>query len=480
MTTLTDPDHTALRNDAVGVPGIIFFVLSAQAPLTGIVGAAGLAVALGNGAGAPGAYLAVGLVIILFSVGFTTMTRHVDTRGGFSALVRAGLGDNVAPLATWLALLTYNVIQAAMYGLFGATAAVLIEQYAGVSVPWWVVVGLTVVVVLVVGMRNIETGARVVAVLVTAEIAILVALMLAVVLSGAAPEGFDLAASFSPSAISAGAPGIAIIFAIASLIGFESTAIYADEAKDPHRTIPRATYAAVTIIATFFALMMFVLVSYYGAGAAQGAALETISTDPALFVLAPMTDMFGSGAADVTAVLLCTSLFAGLLAFHNVVNRYLHSMATHRELPIGLARTTRQQAPAVAGVVQTVVVLLIMAPFAITGQDPVLALFGWLSGQAVAALIVLYILTTVAIIVYFRRNRTLGSTWSTLVAPGIALICLVGELVLIVTNFETLTGDGTTTKLVLLASVPVVAVAGWGLSTATRRRVAQPADEFAN
>lgn len=480
MTTTTGSHTTALRNDAVGVPGIIFFVLSAQAPLTGIVGAAGLAVALGNGAGAPGAYLAVGLVIILFSVGFTTMTRHVDTRGGFYALVRAGLGNNVAPLASWLALLTYNTVQAAMYGLFGATAAGLIEQYAGISVPWWCVVGLTVAVVLVVGMRNIETGARVMAVLVTAEVAILLALMLGVIVTGAVPEGFDLAASFSPGAVIAGAPGIAVIFAIASLIGFESTAIYADEAKDAHTTVPRATYAAVTMIATFFALMMFVLVSYYGASAAQGAAFETLATDPAEFVLEPMTAVLGSWAAQVTAVLLCTSLFAGLLAFHNVVNRYLHSMATHRDLPAGLARTNRHQAPAVAGLVQTVAVLLIMAPFVITGQDPVLALFGWLSGQAVAALIGLYILTSIAIIVYFRRHRALGSTWSTLVAPSIALACLIGELALVVANFETLTGGGTITQVVLLASVPVVAVAGWVLSTSTRRVVAVPAVEFSD
>ncbi|MDQ4111760.1 MAG: APC family permease [Actinomycetota bacterium] len=480
MTTTTGSRTTALRNDVVGVPGIIFFVISAQAPLTGIVGAAGLAVALGNGAGAPGAYLAVGLVIILFSVGFTTMTRHVDTRGGFYALVRAGLGRNVAPLASWLALLTYNAIQAAMYGLFGATAADLLEQYVGISVPWWGVVGLTVAAVLAVGMRNIETGARVMAVLVTAEIAILIALMVGVIATGAAPEGFDLAASFSPRAVLAGAPGVAIIFAIASLIGFESTAIYADEAKDAQRTVPRATYAAVTMIAAFFALMMFVLVSYYGAGAAQGAALETLATDPAEFVLAPMTALLGSWAAEVTAVLLCTSLFAGLLAFHNVVNRYLHSMATHRDLPAGLARTNRHQAPAAAGLVQTVVVLFIMAPFVITGQDPVLALFGWLSGQAVAALMVLYILTSIAIIAYFRRHRALGSTWSTLVAPSIALTCLIGELVLIVTNFETLTGGGTATQLVLLASVPLVAVAGWTISISTRGDAAVPAVELAD
>ena len=56
------PANTRLRKNAVGVIGILFFVLSAQAPLTGIAGATPLSVGIGNGAGAPGAYLLVRIV----------------------------------------------------------------------------------------------------------------------------------------------------------------------------------------------------------------------------------------------------------------------------------------------------------------------------------------------------------------------------------------------------------------------------------
>lgn len=45
-------DHTALRPGALGVAGIVFLVLAAVAPLTGVVVVAALAIALGNG-GAP-------------------------------------------------------------------------------------------------------------------------------------------------------------------------------------------------------------------------------------------------------------------------------------------------------------------------------------------------------------------------------------------------------------------------------------------
>src|SRR5918997_6411367 len=91
-------DHRQLKRGAIGVVGILFFVLSAQAPLTGIGGALPLAVALGNGAGAPAAYLVVGLIIVIFAVGFIAMSRHVTAEGAFGAYIGRGLGRRLAPV----------------------------------------------------------------------------------------------------------------------------------------------------------------------------------------------------------------------------------------------------------------------------------------------------------------------------------------------------------------------------------------------
>ena len=54
------------------------------------------------------------------------------------------------------------------------------------------------------------------------------------------------------------------MFAVASMFGFESTAIYSAEAKDAHRTVARATYLSVGVIAVFFSFISWMLVSYYG------------------------------------------------------------------------------------------------------------------------------------------------------------------------------------------------------------------------
>ncbi|MCS5735687.1 APC family permease [Herbiconiux daphne] len=460
--TITEPRTTALRKNAVGVPGILFFVFSAQAPLTGIVGAAGLAVALGNGAGAPGAYLIVGLIIVLFAVGFTTISRHIDTRGGFFAIVDAGLGRSFGVGGSYLAMLSYNTIQAAMYGLLGGTLSGIFPV-----VPWWVFSLAAIVLVWGLGSRGIELGARVLAVLVITEVVLLLVFAV-IVLVTTGFAGLDVGASFSPAAILAGAPGIAILFAIASMFGFESTAIYSGEAKDPQRTVPRATYISVIAIAVFFAFVMWMLIAYYGADSAQDAALATLTTDPARFVLEPLTAVLGGWAAPVAQVLLCTSLLAGVLAFHNMVTRYFHALSERGNLPRSLAHTNRQHAPATAALTQSIVVTVLVLPFALLGLDPLTTLFAWFSGLAVAALVVLYVISSIAVIVFFRRHRLVESPWRTLVAPIVSTVLMLGELFLIITNFGTLTGSDPLTGWIMLGSIPVVFLIGFVSARAGR------------
>lgn len=461
---------TALRAGSIGVLGILFFVLSAQAPLTGIVGAAPLAAALGNGAGAPGAYLVVGIVIVIFAVGFVAMSRKVQANGAFYAYITAAFGRRTGTGAAWLALLAYSTVQAAMYGLYGAAFSGLLAS-AGVTVPWWLLAVATMAGVQVLGSKNIELGARVLAFLVGLEVAILLLFGFTVLLKGGGPEGLNMAASFSPEAIATGAPGVAIMFAVASMFGFESTAIYSGEAKDPHRTVARATYLSVGIIAVFFAFITWMLVSFYGPSHvidAAGAALE--SGDATSFVIGPLVELFGPWAGVTAGILLVTSLLAGVIAFHNGINRYLHSLALRGSLPAVLARTNKHSAPASAAWAQTAVAVLLVAPFAVLGMDPVLTLFSWFSGLAVAALLVLYMLCSLAVVAFFRRERVPGQLWQTLIAPAVASLLLAWVLYLVVSNFTALIGGSAETAAGLLVAVPVMFLSGVLAEMAVEKR----------
>ena len=79
--TSTEATDSQLRRNRLGVVGIVFFVVAAAAPLVGMTGAVPVAIVAGNGAGAPGAYLFVGITLLLFSVGYATMSAHVTNTG---------------------------------------------------------------------------------------------------------------------------------------------------------------------------------------------------------------------------------------------------------------------------------------------------------------------------------------------------------------------------------------------------------------
>ncbi|MFD8305122.1 APC family permease [Streptomyces sp. NPDC059690] len=468
------PTSAALKPNALGVLGILFFVLSGQAPLTGIAGAAPISVAIGNGSGTPAAYVVAGAVILLFSVGFVAMGRHVVDAGAFYTYIGAGLGRTAGAGSASVALFAYCVIQAAMYGLYGSIVSGLVAAHTGIHLGWWVHALVTMAVVQALGAAGIEMGAKILAVFVLAEFSILLVFALVTLFKGGGPEGLGAADSFSTSAALQGAPGVAVMFAVASMFGFEATAIYGEEAREPKKTVPRATYLSVIVVTGFFALTSWMLISAYGASHAPGAAGKALAAgDSAGFVFAPIADQFGGWVNDVLPILLATSLFAGILTFHNSANRYLFSLSRDGQLPAGLCRLNPRHSPWIAGCVQTLIAAVLVVPFALAGKDPVLTLFSWFSGLAVLAMMLLYLLTSVSVVVYFRRRPTDSRTWNTLVAPVLGALGLAGAIWLILANFTTLIGGETSTAVWLVLTVPVVMALGV-LNERIRRRRAAP------
>jgi len=259
--------ETSLRTGRLGTLGIVFFVVAAAAPLVGMTGAVPFAIVAGNGAGAPGAYLAVGITLLVFSVGYAAMSHRVTNTGAFFAFVGRGLGIAPGVGSAFVSLVAYLAVQLAIYGFFGAVMAGQMKDKLGVDWPWWGWVLLAWAVVLVLSLLSVDVGAKVLGVLMVVEIASLLVLAVAVLVKGG-PQGNDLGASFSPGAIFrggfTGGAGIALAFAFASFIGFEATAIYGEESRDPKRTVPRATYLAVGAITVLFALTSYGIVTGLG------------------------------------------------------------------------------------------------------------------------------------------------------------------------------------------------------------------------
>ena len=122
-----------LKRNAVGTAGIVFFVVAAAAPLAATLGASPLVFGA-TGVGGPGAYLAATLVLLLFAVGYATMSRYVTSAGGFAAYISRGLGRPWGLAAAFVALLAYNAMLAGIFGQLGAFAHDILRDRHGLIV----------------------------------------------------------------------------------------------------------------------------------------------------------------------------------------------------------------------------------------------------------------------------------------------------------------------------------------------------------
>jgi amino acid transporter len=443
MSTSVDKKGAGLSKGRLGVFGIVFFVVAASAPMAGMTGTVPVAAVLGNGAAVPGAFVFVGIILLLFSVGFTAMSHKVTNAGAFFAYVGKALGVNMGVASSFVSSLAYMTVQFCIYGFFGAIMSGTFASL-GLDLPWyvWFLVGWALVTLL--SLMRVDVGAKFLGVLTSLEVLSMLVVAIAILVTGG-PEGLNFAASFDPTLVFAGGfagtAGIAISFAFASFIGFESTAIYGEEAKDAKNTVRKATYWAVGIIAGLFAVVTFAMMTALGSSDVITPILERSDglANPANVLFSLAGEYVGPWMAVVMNILIVTSLFAALLAFQNAGSRYFFAMSRGGVLPSALSRTNGRGAP-VGGVwTMSIIGLIVVGLFAVFQLDPILNLFYWLSAVAVLAITVVEILVSISVIVYFSKNEG-ENIWQGKIAPALATIGMVLALYLIVARFNLLAG----------------------------------------
>jgi len=455
----TQAEPQRLRG-SLGVGSIVFMVVAAAAPLTVVAGTVPIGVAVGNGAGFPLTYVICSAILMLFAVGFTTMSRHIPNAGGFYAYIGQGLGRSAGLGAAFLAVLSYVAVLVAVYGYIGAAMGDLVDTHLGLAWHWWVWTTLILGIVGFLGYRHIDLSSKVLGVLLVAEVTVVLVVDLFVVGKGGGTDGFSTGL-FHASVVTSGAPGIAIMFALAGFLGFEATVVFRDEARDPERTIPRATYVSLVLIGAFYALSSWAVVSAWG----DKGAVERAAADPGTMLADTAKVFVGRFASDLVSVLLVTSLMAAVLSFHNVSARYVFALGNSGVLPKHCGRSHgRHGSPHVASMIVSAVAGSLVLVSVLAGLDPVLQVFTWLAGIATVGVVGLMLFTCLAVVVFFRRTRVDVRPWQTVIAPTLGLVALAYCLYLTVSNLPLLVGGSHLAKIVggiLLASVlagPVVAV----------------------
>lgn len=457
-----DGRHAGLGQGRLGVVAITFFVVSAAGPLVAMAGGIPVAMLFGNGAGMPAVFVILTAILLLFSVGYTAMARRFVNAGAFYALVRAGLGARAGGAAGIIALLSYNAMQIALYGLFGTVASMVVAGAGGDTLPWWTFALPTALIIGTLGYRQIDLSVALLGLLCAGEYLVVLYLDGAIIAQGG-DSGLSLA-SFSPHYVLSGSPMIALMLGFSAFIGFEATAIYSEEARDPDRSIPLATYASVLVIGVFYALSTWALV--VGLGTAKTAGLLRMASDPSELLFSVAQRFVGMPLVTVMRLLFVTSIFAAMLAFHNAIARYCFALGRDRILFVRFGRChPRHRSPHLGSLLQTVLALASIGLFAIAGSHPVLTVFAVPTALGTLGVLALMVLTSLSIIRFFVRQ---GETTPIILVSAIAAVIGLGAVAVMATaRFDLMIGESEGWVALLPLAIPLAGLAGIAL-TVTR------------
>jgi amino acid transporter len=454
---------TGLARRTLGGPQLLIYAVSASAPMVVLAGSVIATYAATGVRGVPLSFIVLGAVLALFAVGYGAMARHLAIPGPFYAYLAHGLGRVWGVAGGLLALVSYNAIQISLYGLFGVVAADLLGDGS-----WWVWALLAWVLVGVLGVRRVAVNARVLAVLLAVELAVILAFDFGAATNPA--EGASILLPLEPGSLLVAGIGGVFAFGIAAFVGVELPPVYSEEARSGS-AVARATLGAVAVIC-----VLYTLSSWAVAVAAGPQNVVDSARDPeAGLPFSLMEQLYGSNFATLANVLLITSMLGAMTSFHNTVARYVFTLARDGVLPAQLGRIGSGGgggAPISGSLVQSAVALAVIGGFALAGADPVAALFTLLSALAAIGVMTLMVLASVSVIMFFARRQDLQvSMWQRTAAPLLAAALLMVVLVTTLVNLSSLVGSSGALMWVLPGIVLAAVIVGlvWGYVLRTSR-----------
>ena len=195
--------------------------------------------------------------------------------------------------------------------------------------------------------------------------------------------------------------------------------------------------------------------------------IERAAADGADLFFNEAAVVLGQGSVTVGKILLGTGTIAAMLAFHNAITRYTFALGREGVLPRVFGRCTSKGAPRNASLAQTALALVVLIAYAVAGWDPLVQLFYWGSTAGGLGVLLLYTLTSIAVIAYFARDTQGEKLWQRCIAPLIATAILLVVSYLAIDNLAALFGvaPGTGPARIVPIAYLLIFAAGsvWGL-----------------
>ncbi|WP_329019838.1 APC family permease [Micromonospora rifamycinica] len=444
--------------------GLSIFGAAASAPMVVLAGGLVTTYATTGVTALPLTFVLVAGVVALLMVGYTALARQVGHPAAYYGILAHAVSRSWGVAAGLVALVAYTGIQTSLYGLFGATLA---GQLGG---TWWVWAGIAWAVVGALGVRAIVLSTWVLGGVLV--VSLLIVGLFVVAGLGSPADGAVSWEGFHASGLAVGGIGGALALCVAAFMGVDAPGSFVEEAVD-RRSVSRATITAVLVLGGVYAVAAWAMGVAVGPQTVAARAAD-LSAGLPFSILEPA----GTAWVGVAGVVLVFAIVTSMLAFHNVIARYVFAMAREGVLPAGLARTdstTRVSAPRGGSFTQSAVAAVVVGAFAVSGADPVAVMFTWLSTLGALGLLCLLIAASVAALAAppAVRGQRVG-IWQWKVAPVLGVLGGSVVLVAMVGNVGSLLGAAPGSPYPLLLPVILAATATAGGMWARYLRRSRP------
>ena len=417
VTAASEP--TGLQRNAVGLPGVLMQALTDVAPAIAVLFTVQFT-ASQAGIAMPAAYVGAFLVAIPIALVLCQLARKLPSAGGWYTYVSRGLHPRAGFLVAWLYFL-YAPLQTAITGTsLGTAFSSTIKDEYGINFPWWVFMLVLIVFVVIMAYRGISFSARAIVILGLVELAI-VGIFSVWGFFESGPGGVTLQV-FNPANAPTGAGqgfGLAVVFAIFALNGWDGAVPLAEESRDPKRVVPRAVFWALIVMGFFLVICGWGILTGWGVNNVN----SFVSSSEAPYIILAKK-FWSSAGVPILMLALLNSALAVTIASTNVTTRMWYAMARSHALPGNLTKLSRHKTPVNALALQTVISVVIgLGAAALIGPAKVFNVVGLMF---TFALIPVFILGAIACFRLYRREYRGEFNWFLHVgSPIVTIVALL-------------------------------------------------------
>lgn len=454
----TRADVQKLKGGSLGIVTVLFLCVTGSAPLAVFMFNFPFSVGAGNEFGTPAGFLFTTVVLTIFSVGYVQMARKLSAAGGMFTYVSHGLGRPLGLMSGVSLAAAYTLFAASLIGGFAAFLQVALSRgfldvLPSVDIPWIYLALAATCGVMLLGYFDIKLSAKILGVALICELVVILTFTVGVFVQGGA-SGVSIDPVLPQNAFKGVAFGLGIFIAFWSWVGFEAAPNYAEESKNPHRTIPIAVYVSCIGVGVLYTLASWASVTAYGpanqAFDALGAGSTTVfggkvGVDYLNFNVVPANQLIGWVLGSAMGYFIITGAFACASALNNAGLRYTYSLGREGLLPRVLGSThPTHKTPHMAVLFQGGITAAICLIFWFVNHTA-LDVYYWIAVQGVIWIVLVQALTSLSVWMYFKREHPNEMHWwKTTTAP---LIGFVAQIVVLYLCYNQLTSLGAGTAV---------------------------------